>query len=276
MAKSVALTTTKAVILARGLGTRMRAPDSSAALDTHAAAVADSGLKAMIPVGRPFLDYVLSELADAGFTDVCPVIGPEHGAVRQRYEIDARPSRIRIQFAVQEKPLGTADAVLAAEEFAAGDPFVVINSDNYYPAAALAELHRRHAPAMVAFAREALVERGNVAPDRVARFGAVEVDEQGMLRSMTGDSGRAARSTAGRAYASMNCWLFTPAVLAACRAVPVSARGERELTQAVQYAIDILGMRFETIFSGDPVLDLSSRADIPRVAALLRNVEAQP
>jgi hypothetical protein len=38
---------------------------------------------------------------------------------------------------------------------------------------------------------------------------------------------------------------------------------------AVQYAIDILGMRFKVIFADTPVLDLSRRGDIPRVAALL-------
>ncbi|MCR4341928.1 MAG: nucleotidyltransferase family protein [Gemmatimonadaceae bacterium] len=271
-----AQTTTKAVILARGLGTRMRAPDSAAALDTAAAAVADSGVKAMIPVGRPFLDYVLSALADAGFTDACLVIGPEHGAVRKHYEIDARPARIRVRFAVQRQPLGTADAVLAAEEFAAGDPFVVLNSDNYYPAAALAELHRRSELAMVAFARDALIERGNVPRERVARFGAIEVDAAGMLRSMTSDEARAAASTGGRVYCSMNCWLLTSAIFAACRDVPLSRRGEKELTQAVQHAIDALGARFEVVFSRDPVLDLSSRADVARVAKFLREVDPRP
>lgn len=268
--------TTSAVILARGLGTRMRAADVSANIGADAATVADSGLKAMIPVGRPFLDYVLSELADAGFTDACLVIGPEHGAVRKHYEIEARPSRIRVHFAIQEKPLGTADAVLAAEAFAGDDAFVVINSDNYYPAAALAELHRRSGLAMVAFARDALTSRGNVAPDRIARFGAVEVDESGMLRSMTADVTRAGASTGGRVYASMNCWLFTAPMFAACRAVPVSGRGEKELTQAVQYAIDSMGARIEVVLSQEPVLDLSSRADIPLVAAVLRGVEARP
>lgn len=77
-------------------------------------------------------------------------------------------------------------------------------------------------------------------------------------------------------YSSMNCWLFTSGIFDACRSVPVSARGERELTQAVQFAIDTLGMSFETILSEDPVLDLSSRADIPRVAALLEDVEVRP
>lgn len=254
----------------------MRAADSASSLDAATAAVADTGMKALVPVGRPLLDYILSELADAGFTDVCLVVGPEHDALRNRYESVAPPSRIRAHFAIQRQPLGTADAVLAAESFAGGSSFVVINSDNYYPAAALAELHRRSGPALVAFARDALIERGNVDAARVARFGAVEVDPDGVLLSVTASEDRAAASTGGRVYCSMNCWLFTPRMFEACKAVPFSRRGEKELTQAARYAVDTLGMRFEVILSEDPVLDLSSRADIPRVAALLRNVEAQP
>lgn len=268
-------TTTKAVILARGLGTRMRAADSAVALDPAAAVAADSGVKGMIPMGRPFLDHVLSALADAGFTDACLVIGPEHDAVREYYGSTAPAERIRVHFAVQEKPLGTADAVLAAERFAASDPFVVLNSDNLYPSEALAELHRRGRPATVVFARDALTERGNVAPDRVARFGAVETDGEGMLRSLAGDADRASASTGGRVYASMNCWLFTEPMFDACREVPVSRRGEKELTQAVQLAVDE-GMRFEVILSEEPVLDLSSRADIGRVAGILRGADPRP
>ncbi len=268
--------TTKAVILARGLGTRMRAADATASLDPDAAAVADSGLKAMIPVGRPFLDYVLSALADAGFTDACLVIGPEHDAVRTYYEKAAPPQRIRVSFAIQEKPLGTADAVLAAEKFAAGGSFVVLNSDNYYPSSALAGLHRRTAPAMVAFSRDALAARGNAQAGMLGRFGAVEADERRMLRSMTADPARAAASTGGRVYSSMNCWLFSPLIFDACRSVPVSARGEKELTQAVQYAIARLGMELAVILSEEPVLDLSSRADIPLVARFLEGIEARP
>ena len=44
-------TTTKAVILARGLGTRMRKSDDSASLDASQAAAADTGVKGMIPIG---------------------------------------------------------------------------------------------------------------------------------------------------------------------------------------------------------------------------------
>ena len=104
----------KAVILARGLGTRMRKADGSARATDDQAAVANTGVKAMIPIVRPFLDYVLSDLADAGYRRVCLVIGPEHDEVRAYYGKELRPERLSIEFAVQTEPLGTADAVAAA------------------------------------------------------------------------------------------------------------------------------------------------------------------
>src|SRR5256714_7309235 len=118
---------TKAVVLARGLGTRMRAADERAQLSAEQAAVADAGMKAMIAIDRPFLDYVLSALADAGFTEVCVVVGPEHGGVRDYYDRTA-PSRLRASFAIPDRPLGTADAAVAAAGFIGDEPFVVLNT----------------------------------------------------------------------------------------------------------------------------------------------------
>ena len=117
---------TKCVILARGLGTRMRSEDAGAPLDAAQAAAAETGVKAMVPVGRPFLDYALSTLADAGFQQACLVIGPEHEAVCDYYTRSQRPTRIQVSFAIQPEALGTANAVLAAEEFAGVDEFLVI------------------------------------------------------------------------------------------------------------------------------------------------------
>ena len=153
---------TRAVILARGLGTRMRRADPSAAVDDDQAAVAETGVKAMIPVGRPFLDFVISGLADARFTDICLVIGPEHGQLRERYTREIPTERVRIRFAIQERPLGTADAVLAARGFTADEPFVVLNSDNYYPVDVLRALREQGAPALPGFDREGLVRGGNI------------------------------------------------------------------------------------------------------------------
>jgi dTDP-glucose pyrophosphorylase len=263
--------TARAVILARGLGTRMRKVDDGAVLDAAQAAAADLGVKGMIPIGRPFMDFLISALADAGFTDVCLVIGPEHQAVRDHYADP--PRRVRIHFAVQAEPLGTADAVLAAESFTAGQPFAVINSDNYYPVEALAELHRRRAPVVVGFERDALVTLGNVPPERVARFGALDVAPDGALRRILATP--TAAMSGGPIYASLNCWSFTSDIFRACREVPRSPRGEFELPQAVQLAIDRLGMRMEVVPMRAAVLDMSSRADVASVAERLGNVQVQ-
>lgn len=246
----------------------MRESDPDAPLAREQAAAADTGLKGMIPIGRPFLDYVLSALADAGFTEACLVIGPEHQQIRDHYD-ELAPTRISIAYAEQSLPLGTADAVLAAEAFAGDHPFVVINSDNYYPPAALQELHGLDQPAIVAFEQEALVREGNAPRERVSRFGALEVGPDGYLIRIVGDPERARATTGGKIYASMNCWLFTKEIFQACRDVTPSPRGELELTRAVQLAIDEFGMRFRVLFSRRPVLDLSSRADIVKVAERL-------
>ena len=266
----------KAVILARGLGTRMRRADAGAALDPAQAAAAETGVKGMIPVGRPFLDYALGALADAGYRDVCLVIGPEHGAVRDHYTRRVEARRIRLGFAVQQRPLGTADAVLAAESFAGGDPFLVVNSDNYYPVAALAALRAHAPPALVGFERDALAREGNVPPERIARFAVLDVAPDGTLRRVVEKPDDATLRALGEPlYVSMNCWLFAPAIFEACRRVAPSPRGELELPHAVQWLIDERGARFAVLPAHEPVLDLSSRADIPAVAARLAGVEVR-
>ena len=148
--------TTKAVIMARGLGTRMRKA-ATARLTAEQAQAADAGVKGMIPIGRPFLDFVISALADAGVTDVCLVIGPEHSRMREYYEREVALTRIRVHFAIQEKPLGTADAVVAAEQFAAGEHVLVLNSDNYYPIHTLRSLRELGSSGVSVFERDALV-----------------------------------------------------------------------------------------------------------------------
>lgn len=265
---------TKAVILARGLGTRMRESDTGVALDADQAAVADSGVKAMIPIGRPFLDYVLSGLADAGFTDVCIVVAPDHATIRDYYARQAIPVRLRVSFAVQSVAIGTADAVLAAEEFTKGEPFVVVNSDNYYPPEVLRRLRNATGPAAVGFSREGLLRSGNISPDRIAAYALLDIDADGYVTRISEKPG-AGTSHASDVRVSMNCWRLTSEFFRACRDVQPSPRGELELPLAVQYAIEILGMRFTVIAADAPVLDLSRRADIPRVAASLAGTEVR-
>src|SRR5688572_29844768 len=187
----------KAVILARGLGKRMRQADQRATVDAQQAAVADQGIKAMIPIGRPVLDYVLSALADAGCDDVCLVIGPEHLAIREYYGRPGLLHRVRLSFATLNKPLGSADAILACEPFVKKDRFLVMNADNYYPVAAYAALRDLEEPGLVAFARDALLADGRMAAERIMRFALLDIDGSGYLRRIVEKPDDATASTMG-------------------------------------------------------------------------------
>jgi dTDP-glucose pyrophosphorylase len=271
--------TTQAVVLARGLGTRMRhqSGESGAPLNAVQAAAAESGAKAMMPFARPFLDYVISALADAGISEVVLVIGPEHEDIREYYTTTAIPARVRVRFAVQPEPRGTADAVRAAQNSVRAAPFLVLNSDNYYPTAAYSVLAAVCGAGLVAFEAEALVRESGIEPERVLRYALVDSDADGWLRSAREKppvddplSQRAER------WVSMNLWSFTPLIFEACARVRPSPRGEMELVDAVMVAIRELGERFRLIPMRAGVLDLSSRADVAFVASRLAEIEPRP
>jgi glucose-1-phosphate thymidylyltransferase len=263
---------TKAVILARGLGTRMRRAETAIELDASQSAVADTGLKAMIPVGRPFLDYVLSGLADAGFTDVCLIIGPEHDAVRRHYA-DPPPRRVRLHFAVQPEPRGTADALLAAEAFAADDEFIALNSDNYYPRDVLEGLRDLGEPGAVMFREQDLLRNSNIPAERIRSFAYAKTNQNGYLIDLVEKPGaESAAQLREHSLISMNCWRFACWMFEYCRAVPISARGEYELPNAVRIAVHD-GKKLKITRSSSGVLDLSVRGDIAAVAHRLSGIQ---
>lgn len=266
----------KAVILARGLGTRMQRPDDSAPLDDDQAAMAQSGVKAMIPIGRPFLDYVLSALADAGYRRACLVVAPDHDAIRRYYHDEIQLERISVEFAVQEVPRGTADAVAAVESFADADPFLVINSDDYYPVESLSRLRDEAGCATSLFERESMIAGSNIPKERVRAFAVGQIDDGQLLRRVIEKPDEATLASMPKPlWLSMNCWRFGPSIFEACRNIEPSQRGELELPDAVQYTIDQLGETYRAVLVRAPVLDLTSRKDVAAVAERLAHVEVR-
>ncbi len=266
----------KAVILARGLGTRMRRSDETAPLDARQKAVAQTGVKALIPIDRPFLDYVLTGLAEAGYRRVCLVVAPDHDAIRRYYQEQAPPQRLTIEFAVQAQPRGTADAVAAAESFAGGDPFLAVNSDTYYPQEALCGLRDQAGAAVALFELESMLASSNIAPERIRQFALGQIDQQGRLSRILEKPAEATLAALPRPlWLSMNCWRLVPAIFEACRRIPLSVRGELELPDAVQYAIDRLGEPFSVVAVRAGVLDLTSRRDVASIAARLKGAKVE-
>lgn len=258
----------RAIVMSRGLGTRMRAEADGIELSTSQQAIADTGVKGMVSVGRPFLDHVISDLADAGFDEVCLVIGPEHQLVRDYYD-SLSTDRIHVTYAVQEQPLGTANAVWAAREFAGDERVLVINADNHYPSYAVEKLRQLSGAGTLGFDRDALVEGSNITADRVAKFALLTRDADDQLVAIyEKPDAETIASLGDNALVSMNCWLFTPAIVAACGTVAPSARGELEIVDAVRDAL-AGGEQVQVIPVKAGVLDLSSKLDIGEVAAML-------
>jgi glucose-1-phosphate thymidylyltransferase len=274
--------TDKAVILARGLGTRMRKADNDASLDPTQSAAADTGVKALIPIDRPFLDYVLHVLAESGYRRICLVIGPEHHSVRDYYGKTLKTNRLSFSFAVQEKPLGTANAVAAAEEFAGNDPFLIINSDNHYPREAVEGLRKLTenggGPGLAGFERESLIANSNIPADRINKFAIVQAGPDGYMQRIVEKPDQAtidAMAAKGPILLSMNCWMFTRPIFEACRNIKLSPRGEYEIPDAVQYTMEKLGQKYRVLSVRGGVLDMSSRGDIPLVAKRLAGSEVR-
>ncbi|MCT1867238.1 nucleotidyltransferase family protein [Dermabacter sp. p3-SID358] len=259
-----------AVILARGLGTRMRAEGETASLSAEQAAAASLGYKALMPIGEHrLIDYSLSSLADVGITRAIIVVAPEHEAFREHARTRA-PKRMRIDFAVQQEALGTANALASAEKAVGEEPFLMLNGDNLYPHEALEAMTRVTGNAIAGFERMSLVENSNIPAERIAAFALIRHSER-HLTGMIEKPSEAERAKYGEnAPVSMNLFAFEKAVFEACRAIVPSARGEYEIVDAVLALADV-----QVVPVSGGVLDLSRRDDIADVERRLAHVSVR-
>lgn len=257
--------TRTALVLARGLGTRMRAASDASGMTAAQAAAAAVGYKALMPIGEHrLIDYSMSALADAGIERVVLVVGPEHDDFAAHID-SLGLSRIRVEFAVQVEPRGTADAVLSAAEVIGDEPFLMVNGDNYYPVEGMRDLAERGGNALLGFDRAALVAGSNIPAERVAAFALVEAADGVLTDIIEKPAPEVVEAAGEHALLSMNCFGFTPEIFDACRSIGPSARGEYEIVDAVR----ALPGPVIVVPTEGAVLDLSRREDIADVEARL-------
>ncbi|MEO5826248.1 MAG: sugar phosphate nucleotidyltransferase [Gemmatimonadales bacterium] len=269
--------TDSALLLAGGRGTRMQRPAPGARLDAEQSRVAALGVKSMVPDarGRPFLDHILTSLADAGIRRVGLVVPPAHDAITAHLDVHP-PRRTRVTPIVQHQPTGTARAVLAASDWVGSQPFLVLNGDNLYDSTLLAELASVDGPSCAAFDASALVNRSNFPAARVRAFARLVIDVDGRLLDVVEKPSDAhLAALAPDAPVSMNLWRFDAEIFQPCRDVGASERGEHELPDAVSLAIT-RGMVCRPVRTATGVLDLSARDDIATVAARLAVMRVDP
>ena len=244
--------------------------DNGAALDGGQASAAASGAKGMMPFARPFLDYVLSVLADAGITEAVLVIGPPPEDRRDSRVLrgDGAPDgACRIRFAVQPEPRGTADALLRGARRRAARTVSRAQLRQLLSRSMRAPRSRRWAaPDSIAFDADTLVRESGIEAERVLRYALVDADADGWLRAIREKPDRrpSARAIARERWVSMNLWSFTPRIFDACARVVPSARGELELQDAVTIAMRDFGERFRVSADARRACSISRAAPMSR------------
>jgi glucose-1-phosphate thymidylyltransferase len=206
----------KALILAGGAGTRLRPI-------THTSA------KQLVPVAnKPILFYGLEQMAEAGIVEVGIVVGDTAEEIRAAVG-DGSSWGLKVTYLPQEAPLGLAHCVLIARDFLADDDFVMYLGDNLLRQGVRQFVERFEADGRSHAVAQILLAR---VPDP-QRFGVAEIGADGEVLRLVEKPVDPPSD-----LALVGVYLFDPTIHEAVRSIEPSARGELEITDAIQWLLD--------------------------------------
>jgi len=242
--------TRKGIVLAGGAGTRL-----------HPITAAVS--KQLMPIyDKPTIYYPLSVLMLADVQDILVITTPHDQPAFQRLLGDGSQWGLRLDYAIQSRPGGIAEAYLVGADWVAGHPSVLILGDNIFYGHGLAALLQRAA------ARD---QGATMFAYRVAdpqRYGVVELDGNGRALGLE-EKPEVPRSS----YAVTGIYFYDARAAGFARGLTPSARGELEITDLNRRYLDEGALDVEIMGAGYAWLDTGTHASLLDAALFIRIIE---